>query len=564
MSGDILDVAIIGGGVSGCYTAYRLLKADPELRPLQNMRKASGRDSLSIALYEASDRIGGRLWSYRFPELPDQVAEMGGVAFSPLHANVYGLCTGELNLEIENALEFSRNQLQYLRGHRFAFDEYKPASHPANYYPGTIPYFLRAEEKWQWPTDLMLSAYKKALPREIGTLFDKLEKVGSDPNEARKIIGKLDRALRYAKTTGTHLPLPDCGFWNLLTQHASHEAYEMATMSSGFYSTTQNWNAYDTMLGAFVDFSVTQKWTKLKAGYAELPLEMARHFENLGGKIYTQARLCGLEIEGCGSEAIITMQLGTPGVFTWKQQARNVILAIPPRSISLLNPDTFLFRSPQFLDDLSTVTCEPASKLYLIFAEPWWEKVKMPRKQAKNSIKYGQSATDLPMRLCYYLGSNEANGISLLLASFCDSIAVDYWNGYFPQCRFDPAPSVSQNDAFPLLRTPPPAMVQDAVRQLSSVHNCAVPEPLSAIFVNWSADPYGGAFHFWNTHVHSWEVMPRIRRPVSGANLFVCGEAFSAKQGWVEGAINTAEKTLETYFGLPRPAWVPEDYDFGP
>jgi hypothetical protein len=31
----------------------------------------------------------------------------------------------------------------------------------------------------------------------------------------------------------------------------------------------------------------------------------------------------------------------------------------------------------------------------------------------------------------------------------------------------------------------------------------------------------------------------------------------------VEGAINTAEMTLETYFGLPRPEWAPKDYDFG-
>ncbi len=486
MSHDTLDVAIIGGGVSGCYAAYRLLTADPELPRLQDLRKASGRDSLSVALYEASDRIGGRLCSYRFPELPNQVAEMGGIAFSPLHANVYGLCTNELQLETEKALEFSIYKLQYLRQHRFAFDQYVPKNKPNGYYPGTIPYFLRKDEKWHFPTDLMLSAFKKAVPQEIRTLFDELVSVGDDPDRARKIITKLDRALRYAKTTGTNLPLPDCGFWNLLSQHASHEAYDMATMSSGFYSTTQNWNAYDTMLGAFVDFSVPQTWTKLKAGFATLPPKMARRFQELGGKIYTKTRLCGLEIDGRDSEAIITMQLGTPGVFTWRQQARNVILAIPPRSISLLDPHTFFFRSRQFVDDLSTVTCEPASKLFLTFAEPWWKNVEINHA----AIESGQSATDLPMRLCYYLGS-EKNGKSLLLASFCDSIAVDYWNGYFPQHGFDPATGTAQSHAFPLLRDPPQAMVQDAVRQLSLVHGCDVPEPLSAVFVNWSADPYG-------------------------------------------------------------------------
>lgn len=97
MSRDILDVAIVGGGVSGCYCGYRLLTADPAIPALQDMLRASGSNSLSVALFEASDRIGGRLWSHRFPETPSLVAEMGGIGFSPLHANVYGLCTKELN-----------------------------------------------------------------------------------------------------------------------------------------------------------------------------------------------------------------------------------------------------------------------------------------------------------------------------------------------------------------------------------------------------------------------------------------------------------------------------------
>ena len=220
----------------------------------------------------------------------------------------------------------------------------------------------------------------------------------------------------------------------------------------------------------------------------------------------------------------------------------------------------------QFVDDLNSVTCEPASKLFLTFAQPWWKKVATPPQQTKTTIESGQSSTDLPMRLCYYLGS-ESDGESLLLASFSDSIAVEYWNGYFPQSRFGKSDSAGNGTGKrpgDLLMDPPPAMVLDAVRQLSAVHDLDVPAPLSAAFVDWCANPYGGGFHFWNTHVRSWEVMPRIRRPVPGANVFLCGEAFSAKQGWVEGAINTAEVTLEAYFGLPRPTWVPEDYDFGP
>ena len=548
-----------GGGVSGCYCGYRLLSAGPAIPALQDMLRASGRDSLSVVLFEASDRIGGRLWSHRFPETPSLVADMGGVGFSPLHANVYGLCTKELNLKTEAADEFKVVNPQYIRAHRYAFSDYKPDPRWDFYYPEIVPFFLTDEEKRRFPTDLMLAAFIKAVP-DAGALLHELQICGGDTEKALAIIAKLDAILRTTRTTGTGLTLHDCGFWDLLSQNASQEAYDMATLSSGFYSNTQNWNAYNLVLGATIDFSVMQAWTKLKDGYDTLPKEMVRRFEKLGGEVRTGTRLLGLEPQGRGANAVLGIRLQAQGTVE-TLLARNVILAMPQRSVRLLIEDTFLAQQQQFVDDLGTVTCEPASKLFLTFAEPWWRKVPTPPGQTEATIQHGQFATDLPMRLCYYLGSEE-NGRSLLLASFTDSIGVEYWNGYLPEGRCGLSDRCAGPS--PLLFDPPAEMIADVVRQLGDLHEIDVPAPLSAKFVNWSGDPYGGGFHFWNTHVRSWEVIPRIRRPAPDANVFLCGEAFSAKQGWVEGAINTAEMTPETYFGLPRPEWTPKYYDFGP
>ena len=559
MSQDVLDVAIVGGGVSGCYCGYRLLTAGPASPTVQNMLKASGRDSLSVALYEASDRIGGRLWTYRFPETPNLVADLGGMCFSPLHANVYGL-TQELQLATEPAAEFSVYNLQYIRRHRFNFGDYcwdNPNSPPNDYYPRVVPYFLDKNEKWHIPTDLMLAAFKDAVPT-AAALLDELRKEGGNPEKAWTLIAELRELLKSACDSKTGVPIHDCGFWNLLSQHASQEAHDMALNSSGFYSTTENWNAYDTLLGCFVDFSVEQAWTKLKDGYDALPRELAERFVTLGGELNKQTRLVGLDIQGEGADAAVSMRLEANGA-TSTQLARNVILAMPQRSVRLLDPNTFFFRNAQFTEDLSTVTCEPATKLFLIFPQPWWRQVPKP---SDGFIQCGQSATDLPIRLCYYLGSEE-NGRSLLLASFTDSIGVEYWNGYLPQSRSEPSNGPTPDGPSRPIN-PPSAMVRDAVRQLATMHGVHVPEPLSAAFVHWNEDPYGGGYHFWNTHLRSWEVMPRIRRPSRDANVFLCGEAFSAKQGWVEGAVNTAEMTLETYFGLSPPGWAPKDYDFGP
>jgi len=65
-----LDIAIVGGGVSGVYAAWRLRRDMPHLR---------------IRLFEASERIGGRLHSVSFPQAPHLVAEAGGMRFLDAH-----------------------------------------------------------------------------------------------------------------------------------------------------------------------------------------------------------------------------------------------------------------------------------------------------------------------------------------------------------------------------------------------------------------------------------------------------------------------------------------------
>ena len=64
-----LDVAVVGGGVSGAYSAWRL----------QQEKGAKSR----VALFEYSDRIGGRLYTVTMPGLPHVKAEVGGMRYIP-------------------------------------------------------------------------------------------------------------------------------------------------------------------------------------------------------------------------------------------------------------------------------------------------------------------------------------------------------------------------------------------------------------------------------------------------------------------------------------------------
>ncbi|MEO1190094.1 MAG: FAD/NAD(P)-binding protein, partial [Pseudomonadota bacterium] len=58
-SPDRLDIAIIGGGVAGLYCAYRL----------------AAETGATVALFEGSDRVGGRIASAQFPGYADLPAE---------------------------------------------------------------------------------------------------------------------------------------------------------------------------------------------------------------------------------------------------------------------------------------------------------------------------------------------------------------------------------------------------------------------------------------------------------------------------------------------------------
>jgi hypothetical protein len=50
--------------------------------------------------------------------------------------------------------------------------------------------------------------------------------------------------------------------------------------------------------------------------------------------------------------------------------------------------------------------------------------------------------------------------------------------------------------------------------------------------------------------------MPRVAQPLPGVPLYVCGEAYSCSQGWVEGALETAEEIVRRVSYRLRPQLV--------
>ena len=539
-----VDVAIIGGGVSGAYAAYRLAHADPRKSPaIAAMLKRSGRKSLDLRLFERSDRIGGRLWSLHRPDLPGLPMDMGGMGFSQVHQNVFGL-VHELGFEPQGFSTFNSVNYNYVRGCRLTSDDFGTAY--------KVPFRLEPQQQGKDPDAIYSDLLQTTIPG-LKKLCDSVSghlKSGRY-GEATSKMNELTAVLRAARIHGSQAH--DVGVVNLFLEAVGSEAYELCRATAFSKTDFMNFNLYDAALGGLVpDFSFDYPpasnapgggpFCHLAEGFDALPRALVARFEEKGGTCELGRQLYTIDAMEHEGETLLALTLGPTGAEPKARKrlyCRNVVLALPRKSLELLEPHCVINTSPQFREDLHSVQPAPATKLYLVYEKPWWEK--------DGALLSGYSTTDLPLVGTYYFPAAK-NGKGLLLASLADGEGVQFWDGYRPTKGL----------------IAPKGMLEEARRQLAAMHGCEVPEAIDGTFFNWADAPFGGGWHNWNVSVKSWEVMPRIRRPIENLNVFLCGEAYSSAQGWVEGAVNTAEMVVESYFDLPRPRWVLPEYEFGP
>src|SRR5262249_56878875 len=116
-NGQPYDITIVGAGMAGLYSAWRLLSPDAQQSPLiQQLIAENGTGQLRICLLEQSDRVGGRLDSYTFKE-PGGVevtVELGGMRYQTTMKLVAQLIQ-TLGLPSTN-FPISNNRRFYLRG----------------------------------------------------------------------------------------------------------------------------------------------------------------------------------------------------------------------------------------------------------------------------------------------------------------------------------------------------------------------------------------------------------------------------------------------------------------
>ena len=502
------DVVIVGGGVAGFYTAWRLLQENPDQ---------------SITVLESSQRLGGRLYSEKAPGFSSVCVEHGGMRYSRQHQLLSAL-VGYLKLPTApySSVLDGFNPI-FLRGSRTSLKGLESGDDV----PFLLPSYLKSHQPGSViPEAVMAFLAKRNL--EIGkdmSLLDILKSVDFDGRD-----------------------FEDISFLDFLALICEDEMFEYYNSVHGYWvDTHKNVSAYE-LLSGFLPFVSDAETITLRDGMQALPCTLASLAIELGCQVEQGSSVRQITAEGDS----LTVS-GTRDQTSFMLRASRVVLTLPPNRLRELEGLEAL--APALHASLSKVIEIPAIKTHFSYSTAWWSSM---------GIVGGEARTDLPLRQCLYMGSDAQRegkstaaapdaGPAMLLACYTDSDASDFWRRQ-PDAQSDPDDLAGPAD--PALRCGRSHRLK-LMEQLSRLHGRELPAPIWSSSCDWTKQPSGVATHIWRVGANSAKTLPLIRHPNPSLPLYVCGEAFSQEQGWVNGALRSAEALLRGPFGLARPSWCP-------
>jgi lysine 2-monooxygenase len=361
-----LDVAIIGAGVSGCYAAWRLAAANPDL---------------SIGVFERNDRIGGRLWSVTPTGMTEQVAELGGMRIANNQTPLLNL-TSELGLMLDPYPATEPDDFYYLRGIRTRAKDLT-CSPEFGYRPS--------------------SEFEGETPREI---FDHVLKTLTGRTEWT--LNSFSKARDTLSFQGSRLI--DLPYEYALTQVIDSEAFRFLDDTCGYGH--PNLNSCQFLEEAALDLYI-KSYKHVRGGYDLVPKILAAQAIKAGVEFTMGMTFSDLRLE----DDLVRIVLEQPNGPTTEILAKNAIVTIPDSAYGQLDPRSPLAGPNRMTTLRDSLLGVPATKVYASFPTQWWRKL---------GISTGRSITDLSMQQCFYL--NDPSGRGLTLSPYASGSAAEgFW-----------------------------------------------------------------------------------------------------------------------------------------
>lgn len=508
---DNLDVAVVGAGVSGAYSAFRL---------------QDNKHSRNIALFEMSNRIGGRLFSYKFPNT-NTYAELGGMRITNFQPLVYSLARDKLKLTLQDTSP--KPQIRYV-------DSIRCFSNQSNINP-------QCQRINSFVFDKVVKKFSSCAPPKIK--LDNLEEI--------------DECLQNTKYKGRFLS--DYSVSELLSQMLSKDEYTLLQTQIGYDSYFGvNLSAVYRLSDLIVRFYKASRYYTIKEGMQRIPLDLVDLFQKDGGKVYLETKVDSINWDG---KVFILVTKNTQTGQSKTFHANKVIFAAGQYAV--LNLKTNFLNDSSSQELLNSVAPIDLSKIWVTYSDFWWHSV--------NHIYWGISVTDLPVRQVLYFDplfpDSPQHTDAVMKASYAGGKNAYYWKNYYDPYTIvvidgqNKSADLKMNYANLDLKSSNYIMAKnllaplevDLNHQLAEIHGVNVPLAKSTLVVDWSKPPFGAAVHIWKPTKN----IPKTAHQIVNINpkvpFYIVGEAYAVDQGWVEGALETSEYMLEHYFGLQYPQW---------
>jgi lysine 2-monooxygenase len=264
---------------------------------------------------------------------------------------------------------------------------------------------------------------------------------------------------------------------------------------------------------------------QVPSGLSAVIEKLVTSIRHRGGQVSTGQRLVAIEPNGMQP---VTLRLRDGANRLRTVRARTVVLALPRQAI--LDIEGFADRPP-IRHLVEEIRGWPILKGAILYPTAWWRQL---------GFSTGHTRTDLPIGLLDHLGADsQANAeqqASSALTFYVDGARSDYW-----RYRFAPLPTDRWLEASHPLTL-------DLHRMIAALYEPiigkALPSPTEAIVTDWQNKPFGGAFHLWGLNASPTPALRLARQPSPDEPIHICGEAWSTRQGWIEGAIESVEQTL--------------------
>ncbi|BBN83320.1 hypothetical protein PA25_33050 [Pseudoalteromonas sp. A25] len=571
-----VEVAIVGAGMSGLYSAWRL----------QNES-----DVCDYAILERSDRTGGRLDSdlikfknqKKGPGEPDTITvkeEQGGMRF--LFDGMDDLMALFLKLDLQDdivpfPMNSGGNNRLYFRGKSFSVNQAKED----NFAIWSELYNLDQPEQGMNPTEI------------VNVVFNRILQANPQFNERPKVKGPQFWQDFRLECKWKDKGLNEWSLWDLFSDMGySQECITMLYRALGFNGTFLSKMNAGVAYQLLEDFPADANFRTFKDGFSTLPNALV---EQIGEqRIHLKTEIEAIDYDKNCEEYILryTREQEDGCLVNGELRAKKVILGLPRLALERLFVGSNAFNdlpkeeSKKIWNTLQTSTNQPLLKINLYYDTPWWA----TGITGRPSVEFGPNFADLPTGSVYpFYAVNEPLVASLMyqerktttdkatqakldeidakkydrpaaLTIYCDYLNINFWSTLQNKGELYHNPNQDQyvrsvpSDIYPASV----AVVEQATAFFKDIFDTRyVPQPVLTSARIWEgsvdfdlpmSQQFGYGVHQWAVGADDKQVMADLTEPLP--NLFTCGEAFSDYQGWVEGALRSTDLVLEKGFGL--------------